>query len=668
MFGPHSDVCRRRRTALGVFLLLTTPCVVLAADADSDGVDDARDNCTNLANPDQRDTNADGYGNRCDADLNNDGKVDTLDFGIFRAAFSRPNPDADFNGDGIVNTLDFGIFKALFGKPPGPSQATALSANEAARFLAQTSFGATSTAITRVRALGYDRWLSEQFALPASRLLPAARGIDNAIYDYCRATPPSSNCGDDPRTFLDSDSDSFRFAWWQHAIQANDQLRQRVAFALSEIFVVSDVPQALQSSRYGITSFYDVLVTGAFGNYRDLLQAVSLHPAMGIYLSHVGNQKADQANNIRPDENYGREVLQLFSIGVQKLNIDGTAQRDANGVPIPSYDQATVESFARVFTGWYYAGIDWGEYFGNGNRTLPMVAHEQYHDTDAKRVLNGVLLPAGQTAAQDLSGALDNIFNHANVGPFISRLLIQRLVTSNPSAAYVRRVALIFNNNGRGVRGDLRAVVRAILLDIEARKGPQTVPNFGKLREPLIRLAHLWRAFNALPVAGGGYNIPPTLAVYNSPGVYSGLLRFEEDIGQNVLHSPSVFNFFRSTFAPAGPVRDVGAVAPEFQLATENNVMATSNTLNFHVLDAQTGGDWTWLNLTAEIALAGNPDALLDRLDMLLTAGRMTAALRSEIKNHLVNGSFDEGAVGLEQRARDAIALVINSPEYLIQQ
>ena len=651
-----------------VLLLLVASTSAFAVDTDHDGVDDAVDNCITIPNPDQRDTDADGFGNRCDADLNNDGVVNVADLGLMRAAFLGPRQDADLNGDGVVNIIDLSILKSLFLKPPGPSAVTAISAKDAARFLSQAAFGATTAEINRVRTRGFDRWLTDQVALPPSRLLPAARAIDNVIYDHCINTPPATGCGDDPRTFIDSGSDNFRYAWWQQVVAGNDQLRQRVAFALSEIFVVSDVPPPLQSSRYGVASFYDLLVDNAFGNYRTLLAAISRHPVMGIYLSHVGNQKADLANNIRPDENYAREVLQLFSIGVQKLNTNGTPIRDASNVPIPTYNQAMVEEFARVFTGWYYAGIDWGAYFGDGDRKVAMVPHEEFHDTGVKQLLNGEILPAGQTAAQDMDAAINNIFNHPNVGPFIGRLLIQRLVTSNPTPAYVNRVAMVFNNNGRKVRGDLRAVVRAILLDPEARKGPQTVPNFGKLREPLLRLAHVWRAFNAVPIPGGAYNFPPTLAVYNSPGVWSGLLRFEEDIGQNVLHSPSVFNFFQSNYAPAGAVRTAGLVAPEFQIATENNVMALANTINFHVLDAARGGDWTWLDLHEEILLAGNPDALLDHLDMLLTAGSMTPELRSVIRNHLLTGTFDAGPSGLDQRVRDAIALIVNSPEYLVQQ
>jgi uncharacterized protein (DUF1800 family) len=392
---------------------------------------------------------------------------------------------------------------------------------------------------------------------------------------------------------------------------------------------------------------------------------------MGLYLNMAGNQKADPDLNIRPDENYAREVLQLFSIGVHKLNQNGTPILDGTGKPIPTYGQSEVREFARVFTGWNLANKAWYDWWGMGDRTLPMQAFPEYHDTGSKTLLNGNTIPGGLTPRQDITAALNNIFNHPNVGPFIGRQLIQRLTTSNPSPDYVYRVAAAFNNNGAGVRGDMKAVVKAILLDPEARAGTAKQPNFGKLREPLIRMTHLFRAFGGKAVQNGwgAWGVSPNDTTFNSPGSWSGLGSFEQDVGQNVLRSPSVFNFFAPDHSPVGPVRESGLVAPEFQIATANNVMGLSNTINFHIQDTDwdTERRWTYLDLSPEVSLANNPDALLGHLNTLLTGGEMSPALRSIIKDHLINGGFTNDASGQLSKARDAISLILNSPEYLIQ-
>jgi uncharacterized protein (DUF1800 family) len=270
-----------------------------------------------------------------------------------------------------------------------------------------------------------------------------------------------------------NDDEDFRYisridAWWKAVMQSDDQLRQRVAFALSEILVVSDLNNDLRSQPEGMVTYYDLLLTHAFGNFRDLLEAVTLSPIMGTYLSHLGNEKADDALNIRPDENYAREVMQLFTIGLDELNQDGTAKLDANGNTIATYGQAEIEGFARVFTGWTFAG---SETFKRKSRdyVAPMQAFEEYHSQRQKTLLNGDIIPQGYSAQESLQLALDNLFNHQNVAPFISKQLIQRLITSNPTPQYVERIASVFNDNGEGVRGDLAAVVKAIYLDDEAR-------------------------------------------------------------------------------------------------------------------------------------------------------------------------------------------------------
>ncbi len=367
---------------------------------------------------------------------------------------------------------------------PSPGARSPLRKSEAFSFLNQATFGATEADAAQLIAVGYDAWLADQLAQPASLELP-----------HIRALPRPQNLPDLHRDRID--------IWFRNALTGRDQLRQRVAFALSEIMVVSQVGALLQAP-YSVASYYDLLATHAFGNFRDLMEAVTLHPAMGQYLSMLGNQKPNATGTIRPDENYARELMQLFTIGLVELNPDGTVRLGADERPIPTYSQAIIQGFAHVYTGWNFAGAP---NFLQARRTdtnqvVPMQLYPSYHDTGPKLVLGGQTLPAGQTGQKDLDDALDNIFSHPNVGPFIAQRLIQRLVTSNPSPQYVERVAARFNDNGAGVRGDLAAVVKAILLDAEARPAAPTDRN-GKLKEPLLRLTQLWRAYGARSSTGG---------------------------------------------------------------------------------------------------------------------------------------------------------------------
>jgi len=686
LFAARAPVIKFSKTRPRFYeaIYASTLCLLLmispashAVDNDGDGIDDTVDNCSEASNVDQRDTDNDGIGNRCDPDLNNDNIVNTVDIVFFKAVFGTSDPHADFNGDGIVNTVDIGIFKRYFGLAPGPAgTGGAITDAQAARFLTQATFGPTMEDIQHLKELGsYETWIDEQVAMPPSFLLPGTKSMYQRYYTYCIATEPPGECtpsleeilapGEDE--VLDTWHKHFRHVWWENAIEGSDQLRQRVAFALSEILVVSSALDALDGSSLGLADYFDTLSEGAFGSYRELLEAVTLHPVMGIYLSMVKNEKADPERNVRPDENYAREVMQLFTMGVDRLNSDGTPVLDADGNSIPTYGQAEVQEFARVFTGWTFADVNWWDWWGKADRTKPMVAHEKYHDSDEKHLLNGTVLPAGQSARQDLEAALDNVFYHPNVGPFIAKLLIQRLVTSNPTPEYVARVANAFNDNGAGKRGDLKAVVKAILLDAEARDPQDSA--FGKLREPMLRISHLFRALNASPVDGGAWNVPPGVAVYNSPGVWSGLHNFERDVGQNILASPSVFNFFLPDHSPAGPVREEGLVAPEFQIATENNVMAMVNTVNFHVqkADANWNTYWTRLDLNDQAALAANADELLDHLDILLTSGSMSSALRQVVKDHITSDVFSNDGEAQMAKAKDAVSLILSSPEYVIQ-
>ena len=493
--------------------------------------------------------------------------------------------------------------------------------------------GATQVEADRVIAIGYEAWIDEQLTRPASLELPHLQSI----------TPPPQNIGDLHRDRVD--------IWFRNAINGQDQLRQRVAFALSEIMVVSQLG-ALGTQPYAVASYQDLLVTRGLGNYRDLLEAVTLHPAMGVYLSMLGNQKANAQLNIRPDENYARELMQLFTIGLVELDIDGTPRLDAMGQPIPTYSQPVIEGFAHAYTGWSYAGAPSLPQARPTpqNQVVPMQLYAAYHDTGPKLVLGGVTIPAGQSGAQDLKAALDNIFAHPNVGPFIAQKLIQRLTASNPSPAYVSRVATRFNDNGRGVRGDLAAVVKAILLDAEAR-GPATMST-GKVKEPLLRLTQLWRAYNGRATDGG----------FRAFGNPSGAL------GQGPLQAGSVFNFFSPDFAPAGEIRDLGLVAPELEIATEYQNTQVTNTFRTYTFarNSRSVGlpaDAIVINIDDEAAVAADTNALVNLVVGKLLAGQVSATLRAEMLNLV--GRY--AATDAPNRASQAIYSVVTSPEYALQ-
>lgn len=479
---------------------------------------------------------------------------------------------------------------------------------DAARLLMQASFGPTSEAIAEVKAAGGRvGWIDQQMSLPLSLTKP-----------YTQANSNGSN----PEARHD--------IWWTNAISGSDQLRQRVAFALSQIFVVSDVDSALANAQYSVSDYYDMLAGHAFGNYRELLEDVTLHPVMGVYLSMVRNEKANPALNIRPDENYAREVMQLFSIGLFELNIRG--ERIPLGSPTPSYDQDTVESYARVFTGWNYPNSrSWNDSnISTENFEGPMVPVEEFHDTGSKNLLNGVVAPAGLSTREDLSLALDSIFNHPNVGPFISKQLIQRLVTSNPTPEYVERVASVFNNNGSGERGDLGAVIRAILLDDEAINGHSQLTDFGKVREPIIKLTHFFRSLNGVPgPESGGVHATADKAVH----------RLDELMGQAVMRSRSVFNFYLPDH-PLNPQSDL--VSPEMQLMSEAWLGTTHINYHHQIYRFHNRADLnddnprvTIIDLEPLVDLSSNPNRLLDWYDLIYFAGSMPTELRQTLFNYM---------------------------------
>ena len=525
--------------------------------------------------------------------------------------------------------------------------------NEAARFQNQVSFGANDTEIAKTRQYGYSAILEDQFYMPSHR---THEGYINTV--------SATSLGDE----------HLMHTFWREAAISQDQLKRRVAFALSQIFVISLEDANLQAFRRGVASYLDMLTRDAFGNYRQLLQDVTLHPMMGLYLSHLRNRKEDPATNRVPDQNYAREVMQLFSIGLYRLNPDGTLMVDGNGQPIETYGPDDIVGLSRVFTGFSWAGCSSTStncFNGSGTQSpnrevMPMQAFPQFHSTSEKIFL-GTTIAASTTPdpAGDLNRALDVIAAHPNVGPFIGRQLIQRLVTSNPSPAYVGRVTQAFNTGryqsgaytvGTGQRGDLRATIAAILLDIEARTVPAADP--GKTREPVLRLAQWMRAFKARS-ASGNFLIGTT----DDPAT---------SLSQSPMRSPTVFNFYRPGYVPPNtPIAAASLVAPEFQIVNEVAVVGYSNFM-LSIMQNGVGSNSprdVQPDYAAEIALAHDANLLVDRVSLLLTAGSMSTGTRSLIVNAVNSIPYpgSNQATARLNRARLAVFFTLSSPEYLVQ-
>jgi uncharacterized protein (DUF1800 family) len=513
---------------------------------------------------------------------------------------------------------------------PCASASTTVTPAEASRFLSQATLGADWEEIQRTSRIGLDDWLDEQFAAPIGYHEPPLLDI--------------------ARSGVELEAHHRRWVWWQQIMHGPDPLRQRVALALSEIFVVSDEMDTVGQNPLGLASYYDMLLENAFGNYRDLLLDVSLHPIMGIYLSHLRNQRSNPAQGLFPDENYAREIMQLFSIGLFELRPDGTERLDGAGQPIPTYTNDDITELAKIFTGLSFASPS-GEFDGGlevWNR--PMRMYEDRHEPGGKHLLRGKYVPPGQPGMRDIEDAIDNLFEHPNVAPFFVRRLIQRLVTSNPSPAYIERMARVFADNGHGVRGDLRAVVRAILLDPEARDWPSRGEiGRGMLRESFLRRVQLARAFDAK-------NLVRTFPLDDGSAPTT--------FGQRPLSSPTVFNFFLPDHKPRGPIGDADLFAPEFQILTAVTAISSANEMQTQIESGmnfeQVQADEVQLDLGAEIALAANAPGLLDRLDLLLMYGNMSARTRQIILAAVEQ--LDDPV----ERAHMALYLVAISPEYSV--
>ena len=545
----------------------------------------------------------------------------------------------------------------------------ALSDPEAARFLLQTQLNASTPEIAAVRATTYSSYLQQEFAKP----------IGQTGYQWLEARGYGQN--DTRRYFFNTYPADFMI--WNQLFTASDGMRKRCALALSEFFVVSLSSAEFTWRSHAFGQYWDMLVSGAFGNYRALLEEVTLNPAMGYFLNTKGNQKENTNTGRVPDENYAREVMQLFTIGVNVLNLDGSEQT-SGGKKLESYTQSDVTNLARVFTGYDFDTSDGQrlqvlkddgspEGYTVESRLFtqkPMALNASRHSNLASTIL-GTTIPANTPGAAALKIALDTLFNHPNVGPFFGKQMIQRLVTSNPTRAYVARVAAAFNNNGAGVRGDLKAVWTAILLDDEARGASNLSNNgFGKLREPMLRLVQWGRSFGINSAAN-------SWKMFDTSGT-------SDKLGQSPLRAPSVFNFFRPGFIPPSTaLAATQSPAPEFQLVNETTVGGylnyLQNVIRYGIYTGDPGvpyiaGNQTYVpDITAsyaqELALVTDATQLVARINLLLCAGQLSAANQATIIAAL-NGSPVTASSNANQkldRICAAILMVMGSADYLVQ-
>ncbi len=560
------------------------------------------------------------------------------------------------NSNGVVTGSVAGDYAAFVeqmrGGPAGGGTGLVTRA-QAARLLQQATFGPTLRELDRVQQLGVAAWIDDQITNAPATL--HRKYIEQIYADFNGPRTDLTYSFNDMDQFINGINCATPFA--RAAIGGPDQLRQRVAFALSQIGVASRRDPNLENKPLAMMDFYDIFVRNAFGNYRDVLREVTFHPVMGRYLSHVGNQKARPEINQYPDENYAREVQQLFSIGLWELNADGTRQLDGYGQPIPTYGNAQITEFARVFTGLWFGGQAWGNGgWSDDDSSVPMQLWAEKHDFGAKTLLKGFTIPARaptvENGVRDVDDALRNLFEHPNIGPFIGRELIQFLVTSNPSTNYVARIAAKFANDGAGQRGNLAAVVKAILLDEEARDARwfAGAPEFGRLKEPVHRALAIARA--------GRLDNYPNLLWWNWGEFNAAAL-------QEPGYSPSVFNFFRPGYQPPGLLTQYGLVGPAFQIADSyssisfpNKLWEITQTGLTHYSDYGFAPDYADL-----LPVSDNADALVDQVNLLFCGGSMSALTR----DHILNGITQIPAYDRLARIRLAVYLGATCPEGAVQ-
>ncbi len=515
---------------------------------------------------------------------------------------------------------------------PAPTPGTPPTNAQAARLLLQAQFSASTADIAAVQSLGYAAWLDLQFTAA-----PATTGWDWLM-----------SKGYNDVSFINT-SAAADYMVWNQVITSPDALRKRVALALSEIFVVSSSGINIQWRPFAMAAYWDTLAANAFGTYRSLLNAVTLNPAMGAFLNTKGNQKEDPISGRQPDENYAREVMQLMSIGIYNLNIDGSLMLDASSKPIETYNQSTVTNLAKAFTGWDFDSTG-ATAINLLQLKTPMALTASRHSTAAITFL-GTTIAANTDGTAALKTTLDTIANHPNVAPFISKQLIQRLVTSNPSAAYVGRVAAVFNDNGNGVRGDLKAVIKTLLLDTEARSDTTMMqPTWGKLREPMVRMVQWARTFNATSTSGS----------WQIGDLSDGGTR----LGQSPLRSGSVFNFFRPGYVPPNTaLASAALVGPEFQITNESTV---AGYINFMTGTVRSGIADVLPSYSTELTLVNDTTALTDRLNLLLCAGQLSSATLASIRTAIGTISTST-ATGQQNRVYAAVLLTMASPQYIVQ-
>ena len=533
----------------------------------------------------------------------------------------------------------------------------------ASRFLAQASLGADARTIDQLSMHGdYEAWIDQQFQKPMTSYLETLQTIYGVVYDNYISE------GNDPNDFRCRPKwYHANYAWWEMIVTGEDLLRQRIALALSEILVISKANSDLENYGYAVASYYDIFVKHAFGNYQDILMDVTLHPAMGNYLSHLNNPKSNPAEFTFPDENYGREFMQLFTIGIHELNNDGSSKLDAFGQLIPTYDNEEITGISSVFTGLGAGATSecenaFAPAFGLDIRkidmTVPMKMYEDWHQQGEKKLIGDQIIPAGQDGMKDVEDAVLHLFNHPNVGPFLSYRLIQSMVKSNPSPAYIDRVASAFNDNGSGIRGDMKALVKAILLDPEARDcAPMQDPKHGKLREPILRFTHFVRAMDKYSPSGYFWNTGND---------------FYEATGQHPLDAPSVFNFFQPTFQPTGEIANAGLVAPEYQLLNSISGLQYFDVVNewtvYEELLSHRETDrnrLVYLDIVNLLGGARDPEVLINHLDVLLTHGQLSHRSRELLRKVL----YDYEDSGIEmpiERTWLALYFFMVSPDYTI--
>ena len=555
--------------------------------------------------------------------------------------------------------------------------------NAASRFLSQAATGPTYEDIIALSEMGLEDWLDVQLTMPRGFI------CTEKVTEFTNIKNNGLMDPNDTGAYLQF----WDYAYWEYMMTSEDVLRQRVALALSEILVVSQ-NSTVGENAYAFASYYDLLLDHALGNYYDLLKAVTFHPVMGTYLTYMNNPKKDTIYDldysvwppdtlsrqvIFPDENYAREVMQLFTIGLCELEMDGTCKTDANGVPIPTYDNVDIAEFAKIFT-----GLTWGDapmfpsypMSGQLTYTMTMKMFNEFHEQRPKYLLNGEVIEQRPEVdgIADIEAALNNLFQHPNIGPFIGKLLIQRLVTSNPSPAYIARVAKAFNGESAygTVRGDMKAIIKAILLDEEARNcAAQSDDSFGRLREPFNRYVQLSRSFKAS----------------NENGHYRNAIHsVKQFFGQKPFTSPSVFNFFQSDYQPIGPVEEANLVAPEFQITNSLTIAGYMNALNRWLMFDELVDDWgrgfeeggyipanhTRLNFTDELTFTDDAQlpALIDRLDLIIAHGalsqRSKALILQVLQDIVLEGAADTVARLRLIRVKMAVFLIMSNPEYLI--